>query len=152
MTHFRGLGRIQKIISFGFWFKWEQENLPLKFTDLYELRLKGFSVLFILLSVSPCNFLILSFSFVFQSFWPHYLLFNDFFFSFFTFSSSSEMARGILPREGTIQARVGLASPLDAEKKDDYYVCTLISWRISRIRQTTPLICAVRRDSFAARF
>ena len=49
------------------------------------------------------------------------------FFSFFTFSSSSEMARGILSREGTIQARVGLASPLDAEKKDDYYVCTLIS-------------------------
>ena len=48
-------------------------------------------------------------------------------FSFFTFSSSIEMARGILSREGAIQARVGLASPLDAEKKDDYYVCTLIS-------------------------
>jgi len=28
------LGRKQKIISFSFWFKWEQENLLLKFTDL----------------------------------------------------------------------------------------------------------------------
>ena len=34
---FNPQGRNQKIILFGFWFKQEQENLLLKFTDLYEL-------------------------------------------------------------------------------------------------------------------
>ena len=36
-THFRGQNRIQ-IILYVFWFKWEQENLFLEFTDLYLLR------------------------------------------------------------------------------------------------------------------
>ena len=33
---FRGQGRNQEIISCICWFKWEQENLLLKFTDFYE--------------------------------------------------------------------------------------------------------------------
>ena len=33
LTHLRSLGQKKK--SFSFWFKWEQENLLLKFTDLY---------------------------------------------------------------------------------------------------------------------
>ena len=35
LTHFRGQGR--NIILFVFWFKWEQENLLLKFTDLQSV-------------------------------------------------------------------------------------------------------------------
>ena len=35
LTYFRGWGRIQEIISFVFWLKWEQEKLLSKLTDLY---------------------------------------------------------------------------------------------------------------------
>ena len=34
---------IKEIILFGFWFKREQENLLLKFTDLYEKEMRTIS-------------------------------------------------------------------------------------------------------------
>ena len=35
LTHLEAREEIKIIILFVFWFKWEQENLPMKFTDLY---------------------------------------------------------------------------------------------------------------------
>ena len=37
LTSFKRLGQKSKVVSFGFWFKWEQENLLSKLTDLYSM-------------------------------------------------------------------------------------------------------------------
>ena len=47
LTHFRSLGQKSKNL-FRFWFKWEQENLLLKFTDLYWQSSSGGSNIFVL--------------------------------------------------------------------------------------------------------